>query len=226
MFRSSCHVFWDGETRADGDDRGGLADRRGAGVRVRKANVGDGRRDGRAPQMNGRKRSREVESAHVYTGGGGGGEREAKRKRPRKLARRGRSEGSAAVALAVTSPSVGWFHWLAAHPIGSPQSTPHRLTDDDTDTDTAKPTALRTTTTDDGGVRALTYIPSKRPAPRPPRAHSSAQRIISCSSAAVLLLFRHGHSRRPAHHSHSTVPRRQLLGISCRRRYLTVVLYA
>jgi len=49
------------------------------------------------------------------------------------------------LAVAVTSPTVGWFHWLAAHPIGSPQSTPHRLTDDDTDTDTAKPSrALRT----------------------------------------------------------------------------------
>jgi len=51
---------------------------------------------------------------------------------------------------------VGWFHRLAAHPIGSPQSTPHRLTDDDTDTDTAKPSwALRGLR-----ARALTYIPS------------------------------------------------------------------
>lgn len=160
-------------------------------------------------------------------GGGGGGEREAKRKRARKLPpphRQGKSEGSAAVALAVTSPSVGWFHWLAAHPIGSPQSTPHRLTDDDTDTDTAKPTALRTNTTDDGGVRALTYIPSKRPALRPScsRSYPTLPQYISCSST-LLLLFRHGYSTLCI--ARTAVPR-QLLGISCRRRYLTVVLYA
>jgi len=71
------------------------------------------------------------------------------------MVRAGRGCSAAAVsAVAVTSPAVGWFHWLAAHPIGSPQSTPHRLTDDDTDTDTAKPSMGAA----DCG-RALTYIP-------------------------------------------------------------------
>jgi len=77
--------------------------------------------------------------------------RESCRRQPMRAG--ARATGIAAVA-AVTSPSVGWFHGLAAHPIGSPQSTPHRLTDDDTDTDTAKPWALRARL-----ARALTYIP-------------------------------------------------------------------
>lgn len=111
--------------------------------RCGRARPTDGVRLGAGPAAVCRERSATSVAAAVAASSARAREREWKRKRARK---RARPVGSRCGGGDVTAAPTGWvgFRRLAAHPIGSPQSTPHRLTDDDTDTDTAKPWALRT----------------------------------------------------------------------------------